>query len=223
MLLICCAIKVLAAIYARRSATESTFESYETASDDFCDAFGGKENFRVAVCYTGVRHFATIANISSYDVSPWFNISYFLVQIRLQVPRTITRPDVRRSFEHRFLAGLGSRQVSLFAVLAGDGHKKNSNSQSMGSHWGPETSEVEGVLSSLHATAGDWFHSSETLSRVGSGDESSPTHSCAKCDDGPEARQLKQWGRCLDLIEAQEHEQGMNFDYVAKVRPDDLW
>jgi len=43
------------------------------------------------------------------------------------------------------------------------------------------------------------------------------------CEDSVQVKQLKQWARCIDLIEEFEVSNGISFGAVVKIRPDDLW
>jgi len=115
------------------------------------------------------------------------------------VTRTMNRPDVSESFLYRFLAGWGLRSLSLFAVLV----KTDSTSQH---------ADVYTQLSRFNTIATEWYH--DTLTEDAKGN---------KCPDNNEVKQLKQWSRCMTMIEAHEQRTNTLFDAVVKIRPDDLW
>ena len=115
------------------------------------------------------------------------------------VPRTMVRADVRDGFLYRFLAGWGSSTVSIFAVLVDVGDTA-------------ERDAVYSVLSDISTVSAEWFPQ-ETVTQDGG----------VYCRDGSESRQLKQWARCLKMIEEYERKAKGKFDVVIKARPDDLW
>lgn len=115
------------------------------------------------------------------------------------VPRTIIRPDVRESFLHRFLAGWGLRSLSLFAVLVDIDS-------------GARHAEVFAQLARFNTVAAEWYL--DTVTEDGKGQ---------RCPDNNEVKQLKQWSRCMTMIEAHEQKNNVLFGAVVKIRPDDLW
>jgi hypothetical protein len=115
------------------------------------------------------------------------------------VPRTMIRPDVRDSFLHRFLAGWGLRSLSVFAVLVDTGS-------------GARHAEVFAQLSRFNTVAAEWYRETVTEDKKGQ-----------RCPDNNEVKQLKQWSRCMTMIEAREQKDNVLFDAVVKIRPDDLW
>jgi hypothetical protein len=107
----------------------------------------------------------------------------------------------------------------VFAVLVDDGVASGFGNQSRVA--------VSRALAGHGVVAGEW--ASASLTRTGgqcAPQKPGQAHGhLGSCVDGPEAKQLKQWARCLALIEAHEAtvRGGAPFDLVLKVRPDDLW
>jgi hypothetical protein len=115
------------------------------------------------------------------------------------VTRTMNRPDVSESFLYRFLAGWGLRSLSIFAVLV----KNDSTSLH---------TDVYTQLSRFNTVATEWYR--DTLTEDAKGH---------MCPDNNEVKQLKQWSRCMTMVEAYEQKTSTLFDAVVKIRPDDLW
>jgi len=184
-----------ALVFKRHNAPAvSSFVSNVRATSRFCADFTNSSSSILSHLPVNSSAEATAASLNASRVSTAVCL--------VGATRTMIRQDVRDSFLFRFLAGWGIEDTSIFAVLAEEGVESAKE-------------DAATAMSRLSVVASEWYEPTYT--------KHTSNGKVVTCSDGHEAKQLKQWSRCLRMIEIHEKRARKKFDVVIKMRPDDLW